>query len=145
MDRVPRDAGGLQLITVGTPEIEVRPLAGLPGEPLRERVLVVAFPAERVDDLFPHLATTRPERWADRDDEIVGTGAVGASQSIHGMHDDPPHGAPPSGMHGRHDTLPPIGQEDRRTVGDAHDERQLGIVADDCVRFGTTRRRLSAG
>lgn len=141
MDRCGCDSGGLELVVVGPPEVEMRTASGGSNEPSADCCRVVTRVAERIDHFFAHFTAAVSERRADRGHEILRAGRVLGSQRLDRGQRDPLHGAAPAGVDRRDDAEPAVGDQDRRAVGDAYDERDRGVVADDRIRL---RRGVAA-
>ena len=125
---VGRNARSLELIAIGAPEIEMRFRAGAPVEPaLQIRVDMAAGP-ERVDDLLPHLATTRTQGRADRHHEILGPAPELSCERFDRGGRDPVHRASPPGMHGGRNLQTPVPDQERGAVGDANHKGNRRII-----------------
>ena len=142
VNRAGRNAGPCELVHVRPPQVEMRPLSVVAREPARNRDLVVAGIPEGLHDLLTHFPTARPEAWADRGDQVTGIRAKFALHDRDRLGPDPLHGAAPARMHGRHRAGPPITNQDRCAIGNAHAERRRRIIADHPVCF---RRRPIPG
>ena len=77
---------------------------------------------ERLHDLLTHLPTARPEAWADRRDQVAGIRPEFPLHDRDCLGANPLHRAAPARMNRRHRAGPPIGNQDRRAIGDANAE-----------------------
>jgi hypothetical protein len=121
------------LIGVGAGQIQVEPIAWPGPEPaidVRARLPVIR---ERLDDFRPDLAATDAKARSYCRDEIVRLRPELLAQRVYSRCRHPLRGAAPPGMSCGNGTRSPVGKQDWSTIGHAHDDRGVGIVADDHV------------
>ncbi len=144
VNRVSGYAGVLELLAIRPPQVEVRALAGSPNEPAVERCPIVPCGSKSVDDLLTHLPATRSKTWTDRGHQICWLAAPFGCEPLDRRRHDPLHGAPPSGVDGRHRASPSIGEENGSAVGDPHDEGDRWVRREDAIRCRSDPHRIVA-
>ncbi len=139
VDLVAAQAGGNELVHVGTRQIQHEAIALSRFEPPGNVVRAVAGAAEGVHDLGPDLSAALPETRTDRGNQIVRIGSELLLKRGDGLWRRAEHGAAPASVSRGHDTEAAVRDEDGRAVGHADADGHVGIVADDHVGFRPTR------
>ena len=115
------DTGGLELIDVGTPEIEMGLASGRAPEPSIHALGIVPRLHESRDHFLPHLAAARTERRSDGDREVLRPRAITLVKRADSGWCNPPHGAAPARMNRGDHAQSAVRDQDRSAVGHAHD------------------------
>ena len=97
------------------------------------RRLVVPGRPEHLDDLGPHLATARAEARSDRGDQVLWPAPELPRQRGYRHAGNPLHRPSPSRVNGGDRRPGRIGEQNRRTIGDANRNGHVVVVRDDPV------------
>jgi len=123
--------GGDELVRIGRPEVELPAFDAILGHPTR---CVRCHREEGIPDATIHLITTRADAGADGGHEVGWGHTEGLNRSDRGLRNRSA-GTFPAGMHGGHNTMVAIGDENRHTVGDTDRDDAGGVCGDNRVGF----------
>ena len=112
------------------------PFAGTARTPPLNLAFGVARTSERVHNLVADFPTAHTQARTDGRHQILGAAAEFGFEGHDCVAHDRRDGSPPAGVHGRDHRTTSVGEENRRAVGDANRDGDIGVVGDDGVGCG---------
>ena len=130
------DARENQLVPAGAYQVEAHSAFARRHEPTVDQVAGVSCGGEGIDELRADFIAARTDRWADRHDKVRGLTAELTLHFLDCRHRDACGGSAPARMYRCDGPHPRVGDEQRDTIGGAHDERNIRRRRNDRVGHG---------